>query len=541
MSNLFGIGLSGLSAAQSGLATASSNISNVNTPGYTRRDVTLAEVGQNDQNGGVSVTGIARRYADFVSGQRNAALSASAASQSHLDQISQIDNLLSDSEAGLAPRIQDFFDSLSVLAGSPQDMAARSGVLAAAGQMTARFRDTDSALAQLDDSVSTRLDAAVTELNDKAAGIARLNGQIAALGNSASANNLLDRRDQLVADTASLVNVALSVDEAGRYSLTVGGQPLVDATGSHALTSVASDDGSHRRQIGVTSADGSQRAIDSAQINGGELGGLLAFVNTSLIPARARLDQTAQALAAAVNAVHEQGLDLDGRAGQALFTSHAPGVIADPHNNGAARLIAQFLPQDSASLTTDDYRVVFDDTGTPDVTRVGDDTSVASVYDAEQHELSFGGLAVSIQGRAAAGDAFVIRPLAGAAAGFDLALTDPAGLAAGIEPGVGDARNADALTRLQRAPLIEGHASAAQGYAQLVGEIGHQTAALKIDADARSSLVDDLTQAQQSISGVNLDEESVNLMYYQQMYQANARVIQTASSVFDTLLSLGAG
>jgi flagellar hook-associated protein 1 FlgK len=48
-----------------------------------------------------------------------------------------------------------------------------------------------------------------------------------------------------------------------------------------------------------------------------------------------------------------------------------------------------------------------------------------------------------------------------------------------------------------------------------------------------------VTSAQQSVSGVNMDEETVNLLKFQQLYQANAKVIQTASTIIDTLLSIG--
>jgi len=51
--------------------------------------------------------------------------------------------------------------------------------------------------------------------------------------------------------------------------------------------------------------------------------------------------------------------------------------------------------------------------------------------------------------------------------------------------------------------------------------------------------VNQTTSAQQSLSGVNLDEEAANLLRYQQAYQASGKALQIASTLFDTLLSLG--
>ena len=47
-----------------------------------------------------------------------------------------------------------------------------------------------------------------------------------------------------------------------------------------------------------------------------------------------------------------------------------------------------------------------------------------------------------------------------------------------------------------------------------------------------------LTERQQSVSGVNLDEEYANLSKYQQFYMANAQVLQTANTIFDALMSI---
>src|SRR5699024_1188276 len=95
-----------------------------------------------------------------------------------------------------------------------------------------------------------------------------------------------------------------------------------------------------------------------------------------------------------------------------------------------------------------------------------------------------------------------------------------------------------ALADLQNKNVVDGNANFNDAYAQLVSVVGNRTRTLQVNSEAQQSLTSELQSAQQSLAGVNLDEERVNLLYYQQMYQANSRVIQTASRLFDSLLQI---
>jgi flagellar hook-associated protein 1 FlgK len=106
--------------------------------------------------------------------------------------------------------------------------------------------------------------------------------------------------------------------------------------------------------------------------------------------------------------------------------------------------------------------------------------------------------------------------------------------------GTGDNRNALLLGSLQNAnTLVGGTASYQAAYGQMVNNIGNKTRELEVTSTAATQLVTSAVQSQQSVSGVNLDEEATNLMRYQQAYQAAGKVMQTASKMFDVLLSLG--
>ena len=106
--------------------------------------------------------------------------------------------------------------------------------------------------------------------------------------------------------------------------------------------------------------------------------------------------------------------------------------------------------------------------------------------------------------------------------------------------GAGDNRNMRALGNLQTANTMDGGKTSFQGaYAEMVSFVGNKTREVEVNAKAGASLLRQAHNAQQSVSGVNLDEEAANLLKYQQAYQAAGKVMQMASTLFDTLLSLG--
>ena len=132
---------------------------------------------------------------------------------------------------------------------------------------------------------------------------------------------------------------------------------------------------------------------------------------------------------------------------------------------------------------------------------------------------AFGGVSVTLAGAPAEGDSFTVGPnLAGA----------------------GDNRNMNLLAKIQTSNIMEGgKASLQSSYAELVSYVGNKTREVQVNSDAGDALLKQATDAQQNVSGVNLDEEAANLLRYQQAYQAAGKVMQTASSLFDVLLSLG--
>jgi flagellar hook-associated protein 1 FlgK len=106
--------------------------------------------------------------------------------------------------------------------------------------------------------------------------------------------------------------------------------------------------------------------------------------------------------------------------------------------------------------------------------------------------------------------------------------------------GVEDGRNIVKLGNLQtQNTMLGANATYQDNYAAFVNDVGNKTASAEISSVAQTSLLNQAVAAREAVSGVNSDEEAAKLIEYQQAYQASAKVIEIASNLFDTLLSIG--
>ena len=632
MSTIFSVGLSGLNAAQNALNTTSNNISNVYTPGYNRE---LTILGQSRADAGVQVNAIQRQFNQFVASQLNASISASSALKTYESQISQIDNLLADRSAGLAPLMQNFFSSLEDLAGAPSDPAARQGLLGTANTLAAQFRAFDSYLQDMQEGVNGQIKDEVTQINNTTEQLATLNREIAlARARSGEApNSLLNQRDQLVAELSERMDIRLEIQDGKSYNISLpNGQPLVSGTNHYRLEAMDAPNDPQRTVLGYRDSGGSLVPLSENTIKGGALGGLMTFRAETLDKTQNQIGQLAVSLAVGFNEQHRLGQDLDGNQGGDFFSVGQPRAYSFPRNtSGAEVTAASFDAANIDKLRATDYTVRFDSAGEPQIVRKDNGQAVpADEVSWEDNVLSFGGITLTFSGPPNPGDRYEVQPVRRAAANLEAEIADLDKIAAGSfvatsgnlsvsglraesgafanasshdftlstaggittvapptdslitvngEPyddtigiaagdrinldgiefvvgevpadgqeatlslsiaasGTGDNRNALALQNLQSKALVGGRASLNQAYAGMVSDVGNRTNIVKVNLDARQGLTDQLKAVQQSESGVNLDEEAANLIRFQQFYMANARVIDTASTVFDTILSL---
>lgn len=537
--SIFSIGLSGLSAAQSALSTTSNNLSNVYTEGYNRQLTILGESYSNGSTGtGVSVDEVQRQFNSYVTEQYNDANSQKSALESYQSQVSQIDDLLADSDAGLAPLVQDFFSSLDDLTGAASDPAARQGVLGSASSMAAQFRSFDSYLGDMRSSLNGQLESTVTDINNTATQIAKLNDQItqARAKSGEEPNSLLDKRDKLVSDLNELVGADLNIQDGDTYNINLeNGQPLVSGTQSYDLEAVESNEDPSRTVIAYRDAAGNVNQIDDSAFENGELGGLLSFRSETLDSVQNQLGRMTAVLGSEFNAVHENGVDLNGDAGEAFFEIGSPRVMSNSQNDGDGAISAEY--SDVNQLTSSDYRITYTG-GEYQAERLSDGDTTTLTPDGSG-DVDLDGMTLNISGTAQEGDTFMLQPTRTASQDFEVAITEGAEIAAASSGGgSGNNENALDLLDLQSEKMVGGTSSISDAYASLVNEVGNTTNITQVNLDAQSGLTEQLREYQQSESGVNLDEEYANLIRYQQYYQANARVIDVGSQVLDSVLQL---
>ncbi len=540
MGDILKIGVSGLQAAQRALSTTGNNITNVNTPGYSRQRVDFSPRQDQILGGlaigkGVNIDRVSRVVNEFLNNNVQTSATNVGNMASYNTYSSQVDKLLADNVIGLSPSMQDFFDSVNALADDPASIPTRQTLLGSAESLAAKFHSLNTQLNQLDNGVNQELRANVSQINALTANIAEINGkltQINGRSNDVGSNSLNDQLDQAVTELSRLTGVTTTEQSNGGLNImTSGGQVLVSGANNYELSTQLNP--SKPSQLEVTYQVGSSHVVIASNTITGELGGLLKVREEVLDKARNSLGRLAAGIALEFNRLQGTGRDLDGNLGGNLFSIPAPVAAGEGTVTGAMNVA--FNPAQVNQLTTSDYRISFDG-AVYTATRLSDNTQTNL---GAGPALAVDGLTINVTTPAAAGDSFLIQPMKDVAAQINVAITDPRKIAAAADPftGVGDNANALAMADLQLNNTLEGgNASFNDAYSQLIGDVGTKARQAKTGLEAMEAVEQSAIEARDSVSGVNLDEEAADLLKFQQAYQAAAKVVAVGNELFGTLL-----
>lgn len=535
MTNLIGTALSGLLVSQRSLETASNNISNVNTEGYSRQHV----VQQTQVGGsGVDVVNVTRSYDKFVTAQVRSSTSAFSDVDTYHTLASQIDNMLADDSTSLASSMKSFFNAMNGVANDPTSLPARQVLLSNAGSMTNLLNTMDARFDEMRQQVNGNLDGMIAELNADSSSVAKLNQEIvsaiATTGGKQMPNDLLDQRDQLLIKMSKVADISLVPQDDGSVNVFIGnGQPLVVGKFPTALSVQDSKFDPMHKSIVLDNQD------ISSQITGGELSGTLRFRNEVLDPAQRQLGLVATGLATEFNNLHQSGVDLNGNPGMAFFDVGNPSVQVNGQAfDPALTISATYAAPTSAANLASAYRLDVLAGGNYNLTDLDSNTVVSS--GALPPVTTAFGFDLVFSGTLTAGDHFDISPTFNVAQTIHVntAIVNPRQIAAGSTVGLpGDNSVALKLADLEKQPLMQnGKATFAQVYGNLVADVGDRTHAALVSSSAQQTLLQQATTSKENISGVNLDEEAANLIKFQQSYQAAAQSISMAKTLFDTLI-----
>lgn len=433
MADLFTSALSGMNAAQLGVATAEHNIANASTPGYTRQQVLLgSRAGQQTGSGfvgqGVDVTGVIRIYDDFLNTQVLQEQNQASYLTTYHSAMKQIDNLIADPAAGASPAMQNFFEALNGVANSPESMPARQTLLGNAQFAINRFQAIDQRLTDIANGLTGQIANSVNSVNSYAQQIATLNGNIkraTAMGQGQQPNDLIDQRNQLISKLNQEIKTTVVQQSDGTASVFAGnGQALVVDERAMRLQVVQSASDPSKVDVAYVN-NGRITTLQQSSLQGGNIGAYIAFRDQSLEPARNALGRVALGMAASVNQQNQLGQDLNGALGGNLLNAASPRIDKNVNNNSASGVPSVTIT-DVAGLTTSDYQLRFDGAAGYTLLRVSDNvtTSYATL------PQTVDGMTIAAPVPVTAGDSFLIRPTAYGARDIALTTNDPAKIAA---------------------------------------------------------------------------------------------------------------
>ena len=312
-----GIGLTGLQAAQSGINVTGQNITNINTPGYSRQRANLStgyavQIDKLQFGLGVNVTQIQSIRDRFLEMQLTQTITRQAGTQTRYEGIENISALfLENGESGLGIELQRFFQSFQELAARPENDAVRTNVTTRAQILISGLKSRYNLIEERRIEANRSIASMVNEVNALAEQIAKLNNEIATEVPKGSNNNARDQRQAAVDKLAELVGIQVYEDTQNRLTVTVeNGMPIV--SGSSSMKMVAdkvNSEGHYAIEI-VIGSSGEKIDVTSA-IKGGKIGGLIDLRDNQLPGYLMQLDQLAAGVVYQVNQIHRDGAGLD--------------------------------------------------------------------------------------------------------------------------------------------------------------------------------------------------------------------------------------
>ena len=545
--NLMYLAQGGLSSAQSALNVVGNNINNALTLGYSRQSIILGEAGGKTTNYGffgygVQVNGVQRAYDGFINNQVRGAAAEFQAISSRFQQASQIDDMYGDSTNNISVAFGNIFESMQKMSSDPVNLASRQETYSQFNTISYKFQSDSKTLDGLEKSTNTQIKQSVDDINDCANQIANLNSQIEKIywqtGNVPA--DLLDQRDLLLDKLSGQVGIRVNENPTtGRVDVTLtNGLTLVNGDKAYALEAKPSPANPNRLEVAYIDASGNAMLLDENKFTEGNLGGLFKFRNEDLVSARNDLNQLALQMANEFNTVNAQGYDLYGNPGGNIFNIADPVALANRNNSSDVALGVSYTNISEVNAT--DYTLVFKGPDESDWQITTSDGRTITTEIGDDGELIFEGISVMPSGVPEPGDSFLLNPLSGAAAGISVALTDGSQIAASSSSDVEDESNNEnlqALLAVKDKQMI-GKATFSEAYANMVSSVGSTVSGLKAEGTTSGKVYEQWAYQKQAVSGVDINEEYINMTMFSQYYQANAQVLQAAITIFDTILSI---
>ena len=364
MLDLLQTGKYGVLTQQKLLNTTSNNINNVNTQGYTRQET---HVYTSTIDWGVGSTVTRRMYDKYVQREMFRDQGNVGFYDAFATGLSTVDHMLSNKDTSINSKLDALFTSMEAAVQNTTSVATRRDLLAQFQTLVDRYNTLNYNIRNQITDINNKVDDTAAEINNLVKGLFEVNKQVAKLGSAGLQSDigmqLVDERDRLVDAISNLVDVQVTTEDDGSFSLYLGnGQLLVnhDTYGTLQVNQHPADP--TRKEVGLYFNTPSKTKIEVSHAQwGGKLGGYLA-ASDQMRQSMRELGQNALAFADAMNEQNRGGITLGGTAGADLIT--IPKVPAWSSNDNFAMTLT-FDRGAGEQYRSADYRITWDSTQNP--------------------------------------------------------------------------------------------------------------------------------------------------------------------------------
>lgn len=558
------IGKSALLAYQGGLQIVSNNIANVGSDQYARQSPRITPLsgtyraGEYQGGSGVALTELRRHVDEALNARLRSANGDQQGALAEYGALTDMEALFDAlSETDLSSQLSEFFNAWSDLQNTPEEQSTRSLVLTQGAALAESFRGIRQSLISQHEGIDDQLVQTVERVNAIATELADLNVQIvtAEAGGQNPGSTLRDQRDALLGELSGLVAIQTHEQPDGSMNVYIGNAPLVQHSLARQLTTTSEMVDGLQTESLAWADNGADVAVW-----GGTLEGLISARDTHIAGQLNGLNQLATALIGDLNRIHASGQGLEGyESVTGSYTLSDATVALSTADNGLG-----YLPENGGFLVT----VTNATTGLQETVRIdvdlddiGVDTTLTSLAAdingisnltatvtsdnrlkldaATGYTITFGEDSSGVLGALGVNTFFSGTDAATIAVDSTLAAS-PNRVAAATSDLPGDGSNAGQIAALASTASrsLNNGQSLQDYYSATMTELAVTTSAAKNAVDASDVITGSLRSQWESVSGVNLDEETLMLMRYQRAFQGAARIITVVDELIQQVLAM---
>ncbi|MGL6193581.1 MAG: flagellar hook-associated protein FlgK [Thermoguttaceae bacterium] len=555
-----------MNASSVAIQVAGQNLSNASTPGYVREQVLLGTSYPKNSHGyalgtGVDVGGVVQMLDKYLEERLRTSQSDAMNTSTQSGAYSKLEFILNElSDQDLSTELDAFFNSIGNILNQPESISVRQMTVDGAGKLTELIRATSGTILKTRMDMNSAIVDLASEINRLTQEISNLNTGIARIEAGqrpgVEAVGLRDQRLQALSDLSALVNIKTSEDATGVVTIYCGGDMLVSAQGAKTLTVGYNSDPYNQLSLAEIRYSSNNAPLD---VFSGKLNGLYEGRDAILGSFVEQLDEFAANLIKEFNAIYSSGQGLTGYDQITSLTVVQDtdvaldklGLFVQP-NSGVFSILVENKATKVTSTT--EIQVQLSDTTTNPMTledivkainnvegvtaRINTNNQLEITSDSPEIQFAFSGDTSGVL--SAMGINTFFTGTDSRTIGINNVVKNDPGKFAVSKGGIGaDTDNGVDLAAMPETRQSKyGNQSITESYRLMVTTTMSKAGTVKAVATGDVTYYSSLSAQRNSISGVNIDEETISLFNYQRMYQASAKYVTVLNTMLDALIRM---